>query len=153
MSSEGAKVTGYIRRAVYSRLVEFKEAHQLRSLSLAVTLVLEDYFGLGRLAEVDQSLPDRVSHLEQQLEELQAIVASIHQTMAQSLAEPSLQPMFSPKTGEGITQAELAQRLRVRESTISRNKKKPNFAQWSQAKDPEFRSWRYSAQSNLFFLK
>ena len=149
MSSEGAKVTGYIRQAVYSRLVEFKEAHQLRSLSLAVTLVLEDYFGLGRLSEVGQSLPDRVNHLEQQLDELKTIVSA----MNQSLAEPSLQLVFKPKSGQGLTQAELAQRLRVRESTISRNKRKPNFTQWSQAKDPEFRSWRYSAQSNLFFLK
>ena len=51
MSSDGAKVTGYIRQSVYNRLLDFKEANQLKSVSQAVTLILEDYLGIEPLGD------------------------------------------------------------------------------------------------------
>lgn len=49
-----------------------------------------------------------------------------------------------------LTQTELANRLGVHASTISKRKSKPDFAQWSSQKDPESISWKYSKEQALF---
>ena len=154
MSSDGAKVTGYIRQAVYDRLLDFKEAHQLKSVSQAVTLILEDYLGVEPLGDAGSSLSHRISSVEEGLEKLGEVVSSLDTLVNKPASDLALQYMQSQvEDGQGITQAELAQRLRVRESTISRNKNKSIFTQWSKRKDPAFLGWRYSTQLKLFFLK
>ena len=154
MSSDGAKVTGYIRQAVYDRLLDFKEANQLKSVSQAVTLILEDYLGIEPLGDAGSSLSHRISSVEERLEKLNEVVVSLDTLINKPASDLALQYMQSQVAdGHGITQAELAQRLRVRESTISRNKNKSIFTQWSKRKDPAFLGWRYSTQSKLFFLK
>ena len=154
MSSEGAKVTGYVPQTVYDRLLDFKETHRLKSVSQAVTLVLEDYFGIGPLSSVSPPLSRRVGALEERLGQLTEVVTAIDALINKPASELALQYKQSQlEEDHGITQAELAQRLRVRESTVSRNKKKSIFTQWSKRKDPDFLGWRYSAQTKLFFLK
>ena len=154
MSSDGARVTGYIRQAVYNRLLDFKEAHQLKSVSQAVTLILEDYLGVEPLGDAGSSLSHRIGAVEEGLEKLGEVVSSLDTLVNKPASDLALQYMQSQvEDGHGITQAELAQRLRVRESTISRNKNKPIFTQWSKRKDPAFLGWRYSTQLKLFFLK
>jgi hypothetical protein len=40
----------------------------------------------------------------------------------------------------------LAKRLGVNPGTLSRNRAKPNFTQWSQGKDPEQWAWQYVSE-------
>ena len=42
-----------------------------------------------------------------------------------------------------LTQAELAKRLNCDSGTLTKNRKKPTFEEWSRSKDPEGKSWRY----------
>ena len=49
-----------------------------------------------------------------------------------------------------LTQKELAARLKVSSSTISKQKSKPNFTHWSQEKDPEGLSWELSQETKKF---
>jgi len=68
-------------------------------------------------------------------------------TKVEAANEPAIQqPFLTP-----ITQAALAKRLGVSTSSISRMQSKPNFAQWSQQKDPEGIVWMRSADSKGFY--
>lgn len=49
-----------------------------------------------------------------------------------------------------LTQTELATRLNVHASTISKRKTKPDFAEWSSQKDPESIRWEYSKEQARF---
>jgi hypothetical protein len=45
-----------------------------------------------------------------------------------------------------LSGADLAKRLGVNPGTLSRNRGKPNFTQWSQGKDPEQWAWQYVSE-------
>lgn len=45
-----------------------------------------------------------------------------------------------------LSGADLAKRLAVNPRTLSRNRAKPNFTQWSQGKDPEQWAWQYVSE-------
>jgi hypothetical protein len=50
-------------------------------------------------------------------------------------------------TGERLLSGvDLAKRLGVNPGTLTRNRAKPNFTQWSQGKDPEQWAWQYVSQ-------
>ena len=53
MPTENPKVSGYIPQSVYDQLIKFKAERGL-SVSQAVTTILEEYFGLGK---VDNTTP------------------------------------------------------------------------------------------------
>ena len=46
MATKNPKVSGGVPSSVYDQLMEFKAARGLKSVSMAVTAVLEEYFGL-----------------------------------------------------------------------------------------------------------
>jgi hypothetical protein len=52
-----------------------------------------------------------------------------------------------------LTEAELAKRLDISKTTLSRNRNKPNFSEWTQARDPEALAWEYDAESKLYRQK
>lgn len=49
-----------------------------------------------------------------------------------------------------LIQSELAKRLDTNASTIGRRKSDPDFAQWSQSRDPEGLAWKYLRRSRTF---
>ncbi len=49
-----------------------------------------------------------------------------------------------------LTQKELATRLNVHASSISKRKTKPDFSQWSSQKDPESIPWKYLKEQGRF---
>ena len=49
-----------------------------------------------------------------------------------------------------LIQGELAKRLGVHSSTLGRRKADPDFAEWSQNRDPENIRWQYSDETKLF---
>jgi hypothetical protein len=57
----------------------------------------------------------------------------------------------SSKELEGsLSQAELAKRFGIHESSVSRNKEKANFPEWSRDKDPESLAWEYCGEMKRF---
>jgi ABC-type Fe3+-citrate transport system substrate-binding protein len=83
MTTELPKVQGYVPQAAFDKLNEFKEIHKLKSLSVALTAVLEDYFGINHyfsaksdLLTNQTELEKRVQNLEEQLEILTQTVAA-----------------------------------------------------------------------------
>ena len=51
---------------------------------------------------------------------------------------------------QSLIQAELAKRLDLNSSTVGRRKSDPDFAEWSQSKDPEGVAWKYEPDTKLF---
>lgn len=64
-------------------------------------------------------------------------------------------PTSSPGTVEslpsGLNQIELAQRLQVHPSTLSKWKKKSRFREWSSQKDPNAIPWYFSQKAKRFY--
>lgn len=79
MATNHPKVSGYVPQAVYNRLIEFKDQHGLTSVSQAVTVVLEQFFGIGRfeLPGSDSGNDGRITELEQQVVRLQEQVQTL----------------------------------------------------------------------------
>ena len=57
MPTENPKVSGYIPQAVFDQLMQFKSERGL-SVSQAVTAILEEYFGLGKVDHTTQRLEE-----------------------------------------------------------------------------------------------
>jgi hypothetical protein len=51
---------------------------------------------------------------------------------------------------QSLIQAELAKRLDVHSSTVGKRKSDPDFAEWSQSRDPEGIAWEYSPDTREF---
>jgi hypothetical protein len=49
-----------------------------------------------------------------------------------------------------LIQADLAKRLDINPSTVGRRKSDPDFALWSQTKDPEGLAWKYVPKTKMF---
>jgi hypothetical protein len=84
MPTELPKVQGYVPQAVFDKLNEFKDTHKLKSLSMALTAVLEEYFGINHHFSVrsdslanQSELDKRVQKLEEQIEILTQTVAAL----------------------------------------------------------------------------
>jgi hypothetical protein len=54
------------------------------------------------------------------------------------------------KSDRFLSGADLAKRLGVNPATLSKNRAKPNFAQWSQRKDPEQWAWQYVSKMEQY---
>lgn len=52
-----------------------------------------------------------------------------------------------------LIQADLAKRLEVHSSTVGKRKSDPDFAEWSQSRDPEGVAWKYSQKKKTFVPK
>lgn len=82
------------------------------------------------------------SRLQERLQRLESQVTELSLSSDRS---PLLPVVDSHVDGVDklLTQAELAKRLQVDSATLSKNRSKPNFPEWSEHKDPENVSWNY----------
>jgi uncharacterized coiled-coil DUF342 family protein len=53
---------------------------------------------------------------------------------------------------ESLSQGELAKRLNCDSGTLTKNRKKPSFEEWSRSKDPEGKAWRYLPDTQRYGL-
>ena len=81
--------------------------------------------------ELFSRLQERLQHLEEQLAGLSL----------KSDRLPSSPPVDT--VDDLLTQANLAKRLQVDSATLTKNRSKPNFPDWSEDKDPENVRWNY----------
>jgi polyhydroxyalkanoate synthesis regulator phasin len=56
---------------------------------------------------------------------------------------PTIVDSVVDNVDEALTQAELSKRLGVDSATLTKNRAKPNFSDWSQSKDPKGTAWSY----------
>lgn len=73
-----------------------------------------------------------------------------------AMSEPEAPKAVSPKKRRVVlpppmNQTELATRLGVHPTTVSKNKNKPEFLDWSREKDPAGFSWTYAPATKQFF--
>ncbi len=62
MATDNPKISGYVPKAIYDKVMEFKTTGGYASVSQAVTAILEEYFGLG--AENSSANNTRLEALE-----------------------------------------------------------------------------------------
>jgi hypothetical protein len=80
-------------------------------------------------------LQERLQHLEAQLTELSL--------PSDRLPSPPIVDKLVDNVDGLLTQADLAKRLQVDSATLTKNRSKPNFPEWSEDKDPENVRWNY----------
>jgi hypothetical protein len=56
MATENPKVSGYVPQEIFDRLLDFKEERSLKSVSLALTVVLSEYFHVDQKVDHQSSL-------------------------------------------------------------------------------------------------
>ena len=96
--------------------------------------------------ETEEEIEDKSSAWESETEE-----ADIQEKLESPPEKPSPQSeQPEEKEGQALIQAELAKRLDVHSSTIGKRKSDPDFAQWSQSKDPDGVAWEYSPETKEF---
>ncbi len=47
MATDNPKISGYVPKAIYDKVMEFKTTRGCASVSQAVAAILEEFFGLG----------------------------------------------------------------------------------------------------------
>lgn len=86
--------------------------------------------------------------------ELETAKPTQSQPELKTAKSPDLFPIKKSQKAEKLpiplTQSELARRLKVHPSTVSKWKLKPDFTDWSSQKDPESVAWKYVAESKRF---
>lgn len=58
MATDNPKVSGYVPQAVYDQVMTFKANRGHASVSQALTAILEEYFGLGKVDDTTRRLEE-----------------------------------------------------------------------------------------------
>lgn len=109
-------------------------------------------------AEATEETPASSSNPLSQLAQLKeernqtpsATTESEIETEPEEISEADSNAQRSEKIPLSLIQSELAKRLDLNSSTVGRRKSDPDFAQWSQSKDPDGIAWKYLQDTKLF---
>ena len=119
----------------------------------------QDYSPLESEKDPLQSREDGTEQLTpelpQPLEEKASVLDERETPSSDPLDESRLEAKEEPiqkgsELTESLTDAEMAERLGVKTSTLFKAKNKPNFSEWSKSKDPEVIAWQWLAESKHF---
>ena len=99
------------------------------SLDERIESIVED-----RFSSLVASQNEVLSGLQERLDQLETEVIDLR---SHSIVDNAVDSVDS------LTQADLAKRLGVDSATLTKNRKKPNFLDWSQNLDPEGLGWKY----------
>ena len=115
---------------------------QFNELSNQMGLQLRTQFAIW-----NKALQDGLSGLNSRIEALEKICEPI-----EGLGELSNKLHSPPESeSEALNCSGLARRLGCNHGTISKNRGKPDFEQWSKERDPDAIAWRYDREKKLFF--
>jgi len=142
------EIVNYIPKPLYECLEQLKDERDLNSVTQAVNVVLEDYFGLDSHQNVtSKPLTPLVEDLRGEVADLKQQVSEIQHSF---IGNPTARLVNPKEQGELLSQQQLAERLEVDSSTIEQHKTDgKEFVEWSRSKDPERVGWRYT-KGNLF---
>jgi DNA repair exonuclease SbcCD ATPase subunit len=93
---------------------------------------------------------EEIAHLKEELGKL--AIALQPMTQDQEPMTQDQEPMTQDQEPVTLTQAELAKRLGCDSGTLTKNRKKPSFQEWSQSKDPEGKAWKYLPDTQRYGL-
>jgi len=144
------EVVSYIPKPLYECLEQLKDERGLNSVTQAVNVVLENYFGL----DLHQIKTVTSKPLTPMVEDLRSEVAELKQQVLEIqhgfTGNPAARLVDVKEQGELLSQQQLAERLEVDNTTIEQHKTDgKEFVEWSRSKDPERVGWKYT-QGNLF---
>lgn len=115
----------------------------------------------GRITALDLAMKSNVpgsevqKYLNERMREFSAQLEVTEQGGLLYYFETAFAPVFNEFAPDNslpspLTQIELAKRLNVHPTTVSKWKSKPEFPEWSRGKDPEALAWEYDAFSKRF---
>jgi ParB family transcriptional regulator, chromosome partitioning protein len=100
------------------------------------------------------------AELPQPLEETASVLSERKTPSSESFDESLLDAKEEPTQkgseatdellNRSLTHTQMVERLGVKSSTLGDAKKKPNFASWSQSKDPDVIAWQWVSESKRF---
>ena len=85
------------------------------------------------------------SRLQERLEQLEEQLTGLSLKSDRLPSSPTVDKLVDT-VDDLLTQADLAKRLQVDSATLTKNRSKPNFPDWSEDKDPENVRWSYLAE-------
>jgi hypothetical protein len=95
-----------------------------------------------------------VTDLGRQLEELTQVVVQSTSTLPTNSSQPAskieLSELDNERIPKSLTHMEMARRLDIAKSTLSGAKIQPDFAQWSQERDPDGLAWTWNPKIKRF---
>ena len=114
----------------------------------------EDIQTLEEVAQAtyQQPINDSQSSLQQPLETTTDSSNSVISEAANTTEKEQVVEDFQGVPTKPLTGVALAERLKVSDTTISRKKSKPDFAQWTRSKDPDGIAWTYSKKTKHFVV-
>lgn len=98
-----------------------------------------------KLSSFAVNMNDLLSRLQERIQALETQVATLSTDNQPDLAPAVDTPVDSVDSDvdESLTGKELAERLGVDPGTLTKNRSKPTFADWTRDKDPEGTAWQY----------
>ena len=93
---------------------------------------------------------EEIAHLKEELGKLAIALQPMTQDQEPMTQDQEL--MTQDQEPVTLTQAELAKRLGCDSGTLTKNRKKPSFQEWSQSKDPEGKAWKYLPDTQRYGL-
>ena len=106
-----------------------------------------------RLQQIEFRLEETVTKVEAQVNPVLVDTVDSIVNRKEGVTNPvvdNVDKIIDKKSDRFLSGADLAKRLGVNPTTLSKNRAKPNFAQWSQGKDPEQRAWQYVSKMKQY---
>jgi hypothetical protein len=103
MTTDNKKVSSYVPQSIYEKLVEFKRHHQLKSVSLALSVIVHEHFGILPTQEAASFPSDGVSRRLLLLEETVMYLTQQQEQIKQALAQ--VQTAINDETGNANANA------------------------------------------------
>ena len=111
---------------------------------------------VDRLQEECERLDARNLELEAVEGDLKNDLSTKDEEIAQLKEElgklKAITPQFTTNHQEVLTQAELSKRLNCDSGTLTKNRQKSSFYEWSRSKDPEGKAWKYLPDTQRYSL-
>ena len=100
MATDNPKVSGYVPQEIFDCLLEFKEKRSLKSVSLALTVVLSEYFQVDQKVDYQNSLLSGDNFVSrEQFESLENKLSGLSSSLLSEL-EKIVEQRFSSLRGE-----------------------------------------------------
>jgi hypothetical protein len=145
----------------FAQLAEIKEERQKSSQTSPET-VSPETVSPDEIKEVQTEI-ETVSQPEVLETSIESVSSDELSTVTDTVLESSLTEEEIPEEEDletetsadkprklSLIQVDLAKRLDTTPSTVGRRKTEPDFAQWSQSKDPDGIAWKYLRKSRVF---
>jgi hypothetical protein len=125
--------------------IEGIKVHAEKTISKAVAEAKEYW------QAIDQK--DEIKRLTATINQLRGRVEALEKASKPIEAIREISNKLHSPPNESLNCSQLARRLGVNHGTISKNRGKPDFEEWTKGKDPDAIAWKYDREKKLFSPK